>query len=160
MKLFKNITLLSVAFVLLLTGSCKKYPDGPLLSLHTKKQRLGGIWDVEYFSINGFDSTAYLKNQFFYGMYDFDVNHDSHDCYYRSTSLGYSLYGGWDFLNNNKDLKIGFVIDSSHKEQIGPYRSENVIWEIRRLSEKQLWLKTAYSDGREYFVKFKIFKRY
>lgn len=158
-KHFKNFVLLVIASGFILTAGCKKYPDGPLLSLRTKKQRLGAIWDVEYFSINGNDSTSYLKNQPFYGMYDFVVNHDSHDCYYTSASLGYSTYGNWHLLNKNEDIKIGFVIDSSHKEQIGPYRAKEATWEIRRLTQKELWLKTTYTDGREYFLKFKLFKR-
>jgi hypothetical protein len=158
-KFIRNSLLFLTAFAFIITASCKKYPDGPLLSLHSKEHRVGGTWDVEYFSINGSDSTNYLRSKYFYGMYDFVTTHNSDDCYYRSTTLGYSTYGKWMLLNNNRDLQVGFdFYDSLHTEHVGPYRAENAMWEIRRLTEKEMWLKNTYSDGREYLVKFKLFK--
>jgi hypothetical protein len=154
-KIFRNFILLSLAFAFILTASCKKYPDGPLLSLRTKEHRLAGTWDVEYFSINGFDSTGYLKNQPFYGVYAFSVKHNSDVCSYSSSNYVYSVFGFWKLVDNNNNLIIKFNIDSTNIGQIGAYRAEKTVWEIRRLTEKELWLKTTYTDGREYFVKFK-----
>ena len=76
--------------------SCKKYPDGPWLSLHSKEVRLCKSWDVSYFSINGYDSTPYLKNQPFYGKYRFERRKDDHSlfptngiCFYDCNNINY-----------------------------------------------------------------------
>jgi hypothetical protein len=159
MKSLKNLTYLFIAFAFIVTASCKKYPDGPLLSLHSVKHRLAGTWDVEYFSINGYDSTSYLKSKIFYGMYYFVVSHSSNDFHYVGNSPDYSHGGLWFLNNNGKELQVAFSQPNLHSEHLGPYRSEDiVIWEIRRLTEKELWLKNTYTDGREYLVKFKLFK--
>jgi hypothetical protein len=159
-KPFRNTILLLVASTFILTGSCKKYPDGPLISLRTKEHRIAGTWDVEYFSINGFDSTSYLKSQPFYGMYFFGIKNGN---YIVAPALygheyPYLASGSWTLKNHKKDIEITFGIDDLYSGQIGPYRSKFAIWEIRRLTETEMWLRTIYSDGREYFVKFKLLK--
>jgi hypothetical protein len=162
----KNMTktielFLSVIFLgVLVTSSCKKYPDGPLLSLWTKEHRIVGTWDVEYFSINGHDSTEYLKSKPFYGMYSFDNRNNSNYCYYNSSNENYHLYGWWQLENDKKNITIDFNIDSVYTEQMGPYRAKSSSWEIRRLAEKEMWLKTNYSDGKEYYIKFKLIKNF
>jgi hypothetical protein len=145
-----------IFFGVLVTSSCKKYPDGPLLSFHTKQHRIEGVWDVTYFSINGHDSTEYLKSKNFYGMYDFFHNDDGLQLNYISDAA-FSRTGYWDLNGNSKNLQINFKPGNIHPEHLGPYRA-NSEWEIRRLTEKEMWLKTFYSDGSEYFVKFKLFK--
>jgi len=157
-KIFRNFILLTIAFSFILTESCKKYPDGPLISLHTKAHRIIGTWDVEYFSINGHDSTSYLKNQPFYAMYSFDNTNHNQDCFYQSSSYDYYLYGHWKLEHNKENLSVFFSLSNKLKDHLGPYRAERAIWKIRRLTEKEMWLKNMYSDGREYFVKFKLFK--
>jgi hypothetical protein len=158
-NIFRNLILFTIASAFILTASCKKYPDGPLLSLQTKAHRIVGLWDVEYFSINGYDSTSYLKRQPFYGMYSFTNKDHSLYCYYKASDDDYYLYGHWKFAANKKDISIFFNFHS-YPEHLGPYRAESATWEIRRLTEKEMWLKTNYSDGREYFLKFKLFKNY
>lgn len=166
MKLLKKIILLFIAFIFII--SCKKYPDGPLLNLYTKKHRIMGTWDVDYFSINGYDSTAYLKSKPFYGMYWFgkgDLEHDP-PALYDSNTPGYTANGHWNFESKKNFIHITFDINNNINlpnniaSKIGPYRDNNVSWEIRRLTEKEFWLKTNYTDGREYFVKFKLYKNY
>jgi hypothetical protein len=157
-KIFRNIILLLVASALILTGSCKKYPDGPLLSLRTKAHRIEGTWDVEYFSINGYDSTSYLKSKRFYAMYSFDNTNHNHDCFYQATNYDYHLYGIWKLEHNKENLSVFFSLSNQFKDHLGPYRAERAIWGIRRLTEEEMWLKNTYTDGREYFVKFKLFK--
>jgi hypothetical protein len=158
-KILRNSIFLFVAFVLIIT-SCKKYPDGPLLSLQSKTKRIVGIWDVEYFEINGFDSTAYLKSKSFYGMYSFEINpsHGSADyADYRSDDARYNNWGSWAWKSDKDDLGI-YLPPTPYTNSLGPYRAEYVIWEIRRLTKNQLWLRTTYTDGRTYLVKFKLYR--
>jgi len=157
-KIFRNILLLSIALAFILIEGCKKYPDGPLISLRSVKHRLAGTWDVEYFSINGNDSTSYLKSKYYYGMYALFQKHDSHVCTYLLNDPNYTLRGDWQLIDNkSRKLGIYFFPWPGYSEHLGPYRA-SAEWEIRRLTEKEMWLKTIYNDGREYFVKFKLFK--
>jgi len=162
----KNILLL-LALTFILASSCKKYPDGPLLSLRTKQHRICGDWKVEYFSINGYDSTAYLQSQNLYGFYVFsepkeghpgDFAYNSFGNYSNDSSLWYSSEGTWEFKDNKESLHIRSRTYHSKHFNIGAFAADNVTWEIRRLKEKEMWLKTTYIDGREYFIKFKYFK--
>lgn len=140
--------------VMMLFFGCKKYPDGPLLSLRTKEHRMVGNWDVEYFSVNGYDSTEYLRSQPFYGKYQFRKgDYSSGDFIFKNSSNSYTASGSWIFTNNKKYLALALTtpVPTNH---IGPYAAEYVSWEIRKLKENELWLKTTY-NGKEYFVKFK-----
>jgi len=161
MKSSKLYLLTLFALSLLLINSCKKYEDGPLLSLHTKKHRIMGTWDVEYFSINNFDSTSYLKGQPFYGMYSFGKG----DLWGNPGPAGYQsetsyLSGNWRFEEKKEAIHITFnSYLSSDNRRVGPYRADDVIWDIRRLTEKELWLATSF-NGKDYLVKFKLYKNY
>src|SRR5688572_21953831 len=57
----RKILFLLLLPLLLVPVSCKKYPEGPLLSLRSKKARLTGEWMLEKILRNGNDSTAYYK---------------------------------------------------------------------------------------------------
>jgi hypothetical protein len=161
MKLLKNVIFLFVAFAFIITSSCKKYPDGPLISFQTKVKRIVGIWDVEYFEINGYDSTSYLKNKPFYGMYRLDKDGETgqgHYLQYLPEEEKYFDNGTWDLRNKKNDLAIYLATNLFPESTLGPYRAQFAVWEIRKLTETQLWLKTTYTDGREYLIKFKLFK--
>ena len=155
MKILKNLILLLTVFAFVLTASCKKYPDGPLLSLYTRQHRVVGYWDVEYFSINGNDSTSYLKSNSLYGKYDFGKSQNGRaDFLYYNNAHTYSAEGYWAFDNDDQYIKIDITHASQHLN-IGPFGSESCRWTIQRLKEKELWLKINYTDGKEYFVKFR-----
>lgn len=159
MKVLK-LVLFSLIFIMLFAISgCKKYEDGPLISLRTKEARLTGEWDVEYFSINGYDSTSYLKSQSFYGKYLFgkDEIHNKKLFVYKNSSTVIPNYNGdgyWMFLNHKESVYIHYDYLTSGPT-VGPFRANDITWEIKRLKNKELWLKTQYA-GKEYFVKFII----
>lgn len=153
---FRKFIILLIASVSFLIESCKKYEDGPLLNIWPKATRLDGTWDVEYFSINSYDSTAYLKSKPFYGHYTFSTKKDGLELFamYSAKNI-YTKLGYWEFQNRKKDLYIHFdVFQGNPNISLGPYGANDVVWEIRRLKLKELWLKTVY-DGREFYVKFK-----
>lgn len=144
--------------VIILYSGCKKYPDGPAISLLSKEGRLTGEWDVEYFSINGYDSTSYLKSLPFYGKYFLSNEKEGKNnlfVYKNSvlpTTPNYNGGGFWMFLNHKESVYIHF--NSYTPPSLGAFRAEDVVWEIRKLKSKELWLKTTY-NGKEYFIKFK-----
>lgn len=144
----KNIFLF---FFLILLFGCKKYPEGGYRDIYVYDE-----WDVEYFSINGFDSTSYLKNQPFYGKYFFSNEKEgSNDLFVYKNSTSSTNYNGdgyWMFLNHRGSVYVHF--NNYSGPSLGAYRAKDVVWEIRRLKHHQLWLKTVY-NGKEFFVKFK-----
>ena len=160
MKLLKQITFFFTAIILLTIAACKKYPDGPLISFQTKMYRLTNTnWDVDSFIANGHDSTAYLKSQLFYGNYYFrkpESDNNGRFAYHPLYNSNCDGSGQWEFTNNKKSIIISAIYSTFG--HIGPFRLDDsiakVTWDIMRLTQKDLWLKTTY-NGKEYFVKFK-----
>jgi hypothetical protein len=148
----KKIIFLFATVVLLST--CKKYPDGPLLSLRSKEHRVVGSWTTDYFEVDGYDSTAYLKSQPFYGSYSFGEDHGYTPARYSASNDIYTLGGRWSFQNNKTEINITLdPFTGSPAGNLGPYRATSSRWTIRRLKEKELWLESFY-NGRKYFIKF------
>lgn len=58
----KYRTYLISTIVITLVFGCKKYPEGPKISLRTIKHRLSGDWEITRFEVNGVDSLAYLES--------------------------------------------------------------------------------------------------
>ena len=152
--IFKILFLFALLFII----SCKKYPDGPLLSLHSKEHRIAGSnnkkWDVSYFSINGYDSTSYLKNQSGYGKYQFEREKDGRAVFVcLSTDLVYGIGGYWKFSNHKNNIQVNAHSLNAMHFNLGPYAADDQSWVIQRLTETDLWLKCTYNN-KEYFVKF------
>lgn len=158
MKLLSKISLILLVIYCLSILGCNKYPDGPVVSLRTKKHRLVGEWVVDYFAINGYDSTSYVKSLQYFGKYSFFKTEDSHGrCAfsYVPNTNDYEKIGYWEFTYNKRGVYIHQpTLYPPINFSIGPYGAEDVTWEIRRLKEDELWLQTNFG-GKEYFVKFK-----
>lgn len=158
MKILFKISLIFSALSFLFLLGCKKYPDGPLASIYTKKHRLVGEWEVDYFAINGYDSTSYVRSLPYFGKIGFYKTEDSHGrCTfsYFSNNYDYKTFGYWEFKNNKNDIYIHQVsLNPPINFSIGPYGAGDATWDIMRLKDKELWLKSNY-DGKEYFIKFK-----
>lgn len=103
----KKITALTVA-ALMIGGlgltSCKKYEDGPALSLLTKKMRVAGTWEVEAFFVDGVDKTSdyrafttsetieYKKDGSYTSSYTYVIGSDTDA-------------GTWEFINDKEEIK-------------------------------------------------------
>ena len=113
-------TILATIFVL---SSCKKYEDGPSMSLLTKTQRLTGTWEVKEFTINGMD----LMDQ--YDSYEMEFEKDG-DVEFISQEDGSNPIniekGEWEFSSNKEEIEIDWD-DSSMDQEI----------EITRLTNKE-----------------------
>ncbi len=157
--MIKKISVSFIVVVFIFIGACKKYPDGPLISFQSKMYRLTEkYWEVDNFTVDGYDSTSYLRNRPFYGTYYFAKPEGDNNGSFRYTgvNVNYSGTGQWEFTNKKKSIIISprYNIPGN----IGPYRLDDSIasitWDIMRLTVKDLWLKNIY-NGKEYFVKFK-----
>ena len=66
------ITLAALLF--LCAPACKKYDEGPALSLRSKKSRIANKWKVDKLFKNGVDSTKYYAAEGTWAETDKDVS--------------------------------------------------------------------------------------
>lgn len=126
----KTILLSLFALISLITfDSCKKYPDGPMLSLRTKTERVSNIWKVEKCTKNGADITASKADR----TYEFRK-----DGTFIYTSGSKTEQGTWAFVNK--------------KEQLDVKTSDPFKWDILRLKEKEMWVRENDGDVFEYHL--------
>lgn len=65
MKNRKSIPLLAIVLIgLVITGiqSCKKYPEGPVISFHSRAERVANTWKVDNYKLNGTDYTSLMTD--------------------------------------------------------------------------------------------------
>lgn len=145
----KKINTLFVFILPLLIGSvfsgCNKYEDGPAISLRTKKQRVSNAWRIEqvFETENGGskeDKTTDYKNAYF--NYVLTIKKEgNYTIIYRPYNISdYSEAGTWDFGADKNNLV--FVNSNGNTSSIG------TVWEISRLKEKELWMRTYTNNGK------------
>jgi hypothetical protein len=125
------VTILLAVLLELGLNSCKKYPEGPVLSLRSRKERVANNWKVEKVTFNGNDITSNYTNISFNETYDKKGNYS-----YNST-LG-SGSGKWSFQNNDTQIKRQGVSGMSTVELT-----------ILKLKEKSFWYR--FNDGKDTF---------
>ena len=113
-------------------GGCKKYPDGPLLSLKSKKARLAGEWLLEQVLRNGHDTTEYYKA---YLGSNYKLIIKKHGVYY--VEGNFPGDGKWR-LDDRKEL-IYFTPTGG----VAP----ETAYEIRRLKSRSLWIRNTDEAG-------------
>jgi len=119
------------AIVIFNLASCKKYDEGPLISLKTKKGRLTGEWMLvggdDYNP--GLDQTfEFTKNGYFNTLY--------------CTFLGcYPRFGKWELVNQKEKIEITW-----ESGNIG----NKTEYEILRLTNKELVLEDEYKNEMEF----------
>lgn len=130
MRKLLNLTLV-VAFGLAIafTG-CKKYEEGPTLSLATKKGRIVNTWKFEKVIANGQDVTsAYMTL-----WPDYSIEYKRDNTYIKSYGGSSAYIGTWDFDTKKENLILTPNGSSSANKA-----------EILRLKSAELWLKEV--DG-------------
>ncbi|MEO6239808.1 MAG: hypothetical protein ABIQ40_00665 [Bacteroidia bacterium] len=114
MLLILGFTIASIA------TQCKKYEEGPRLSLHSKKARIANSWKYEQVTHNGTDITASYANCFW------ELKKDGN---YINTQ-GTSTYAGtWQFASDKEDIILTPASSG--------YSST---WHIIRLTNDELWV--------------------
>lgn len=131
--------IITIVFLIILTA-CKKYPEGPTLSLRTKSARLSNSWKIQSYKFNSMDSTTFVKNYLF-NNYLLTINKQGSYSMQYNAVLGFLSFpfneaGKWVFSNNKKD-----VIFTKESGNTSAVVGSNVTWEILRLNESELWAK-------------------
>ena len=123
--------LISIVAASALFGACKKYEEGPVVSVRTKKERMVNDWQVdEAKAKDGSDRSSNYDGQ----VWEFT---DDHEFVVELDSSQGSISGKWHFQNDREELYISGGLFLSFYE--GSY-------EILRLKEEELWLKRKSND--------------
>jgi hypothetical protein len=135
MKHLIRITLIFILPSLLFTV-CKKYEEGPLVSLRGKAKRIEGLYMVERLLIDGVDCTS-LYNNINYSRRVGKIyiyKNDKGELEIRGyTHHPVSKYVFGDFMPDEK-LKI---IEVGGDKIYAPFLGSR--WKITRLTKKELW---------------------
>lgn len=130
----KKITAFTVAALMiggLTFSSCKKYEEGPSLTVLSKKARIAGIWEVEAYLVDGVDKTsdyrAFITSETLEfikeGTYSSTTN----------TVLGNDTDAGtWELVNDKADLKMLSNDAGSTPDTMA----------IVKLKSKEMWVKS------------------
>lgn len=119
--------ILAAGMMMTTVESCKKYPEGPVLSLHSRAERVANTWKVDNYKVNGDDYTSLVTG--------YSETFSKEGAY--SYSWG-NVHGSgtWAFQNNEAEVRITGVDNQS---------SETLV--ILKLEEKQFWY--YYMDGND-----------
>jgi hypothetical protein len=122
MKNLKKITYVTIAgaSILATSSSCGKYEDGPGFSLLSKKSRIVGDWEVK-----SLGSTV-LNAEYGIDM-SFEKNGSMLFTYTYVGSGNETYTGSWDFASDKENLILNIDGDAT-------------VFEIKRLTNKELWL--------------------
>lgn len=130
MKITKKISIILTLVALCImpvVQSCKKYPDGPLISFSSRTARVANTWRVDTYLLNGTDYTSVMAG--YLETYSKDGN-------YSYTWGNHAGTGVWAFQNSDEEIRLTGI---SHQE------SRSLI--ILRLENKSFWY--YYMDGND-----------
>ena len=145
-------------FIAFCFTECKKYPDGGWIMFNKPYKRLINVeWSVEYWEVNGIDSTStFLSNPCHAG----GINNTFHFTAKKGTQSfggGCGVSGDFNFSKPYKNIEI--IIDpylgGTPIPILAPFPASGTIeWNIRKLTDSEFWIKTNYS-GNDYIIHFK-----
>lgn len=138
------VIILGLCGSLILLDGCKKYPEGPAVSLRSKKERLASTWKLDALISGGVDSTEYFNTY----VNDYTVVLTKSGSYTISYSEvrhfgphDVSETGDWSFSSGKEDLQI-----TPKAVSYGTVPAPSVL-QIMKLYEKELWLRSFYGNG-------------
>jgi hypothetical protein len=144
----KKVSLLFLFILPVLAGSvftgCKKYEDGPALSLRTKKARVSNTWRIEQVFETASGGSKVDKTddyRTYYVNYVMNITKEgNYTISYRPLNISdYNEAGAWEFGADKNNLI--FINSNGNSSTIGN------VWEIHRLKEKELWMSTYGNNG-------------
>lgn len=119
---------------MLLTVGCKKYPDGPGISLTPKEERVANIWIVAKAIENGQDVSHNYDPYTLTLTRDGDATLEA-DYYFFGVHYNVLTNGTWNFTNGETNIMFDFEDDGQDAE-----------YQILRLTNDQFWLRRVGAD--------------
>jgi hypothetical protein len=136
-----SMALLLVAAVV---TSCKKYDEGPSLSLRGKKGRLAGEWEVEKYMEDGTDKTTDYRQ----GVTSETLEYEKDGTYKATivtTAFGtITSEGTWKFINDKEDLEKTVTSVNGQTQSPASVDTTHII----RLTNKEFWTKDTQGSHR------------
>ena len=133
--------ILFLVIIVSITEGCKRFEDGPTISLCSVKSRITGTWKVDKFYIDGADSTDEYYFKLGCEMKFTKENYNSYGyntIYIINCKNGNMLKGHWKFLHNPNRLNIYFNENPYFTSPIGPIVSDRSgYWTIIRLTNNE-----------------------
>lgn len=122
---------------------CKKYPDGPSLSLLSRKARLSNTWHLSKYYENGVDKTADF-NAIFQNAVITIAKDGSYSLKYKAFGVtDYSETGTWRFTDDDAYFETN---PTNGTGSVAQHR-------ILRLKDKELWYEDSDANGlKEYHL--------
>lgn len=111
--------------LLMLAQGCKKYKDGPTISLLPRNERIEGKWKADKVMLNDIDSTAAYKQY----IWEF-TRHGS--VILQISGVKYN--GVWTTITSDKDFAIDY--DNGTRE----------IYTILKLKSKEFWIRNKKNE--------------
>lgn len=130
MKSFILTVTLPLVFVVLV--SCKKYEEGPVISLRSKKERVANTWKYQAKYKNGSAEVLSDKeiNTTLTLTKDGTLRREE-----RNGSINIVGNGSWDFVRDKEQISMTVSYSA-----FGLTYSESNVYSILRLKENELWL--------------------
>ncbi len=126
----RNKIILSLIIIIVLSiASCKKYPDGPFLSLRSKTERVANAWRVGQAIDNGSDVTSDYNK---YELTTTKGGNASLSAKYKFLGINYEYVtnGTWVFVSDKEKISFNFENDDA-----------DAVYQILKLKEDEMWLK-------------------
>jgi hypothetical protein len=142
-----NVLFISIIIILVLT-SCR-YDDGPVISFRTVYSRLlADKWQIDKFTIDGEDKTQLFidSNNCYIAFRTKTIAQFLGDCGYHQYRWGYKL------INGKKQMEFDMA-EITSDFILGPFgKFRKSLWDIHRLTNKELWIESTY-EGSDYYIK-------
>jgi hypothetical protein len=133
----KQLIKISLFIVFISFASCKKYENGPAISLMSKKARISNIWKVDTYYLNGRDKTTEYRQLVVREKLIF----------FQSGEFQYSELANWVWATPEYSGKWKFVNDDEEVELTPNVSSvKTKTYKILRLKNKSLWLEERVSS--------------
>lgn len=120
----KHLLILIVGASAALISGCKKYDDGPCLSIHTKKARIVNVWR--------FDKVVGSSGATITSLYDDMTIEFKKDGQYIETQQNTTATGSWELIDDKEKIKVTYDNSSTPGELT-----------IRRLTNKEFWFENG-----------------
>lgn len=136
MKTFKSlITFILAGLFSMLINSCKKYDEGPALSLKSKTNRLAREWVIDAYYRNGINETTQLIISNYIESYTKSGAHSR--SYNDKNGNKVSETGEWKFDSNKEQISVTEIGSIEWTNQTSTVSSSS--YNILRLTSKELW---------------------
>jgi hypothetical protein len=144
-----RITILLFLILYCIFPGCR-YKDGPLISFRTADRRLQGEFQAEVFEINGQEEMQIWNDSICdSSLYIYLTDVDNRVVIMANNS---SIIGSYQLSSHKEVLSIHFGSEYSQYPGYGPFHwTKTSDWQILKLSNKKLWIKTTF-EGNDYYI--------